>query len=43
LSGADCGIKFRAPLIGEHNAEIYGTELGISRQEFIALKQGNVI
>lgn len=33
----------RAPLIGEHNAEIYEGELGLSRQELILLKQANVI
>jgi crotonobetainyl-CoA:carnitine CoA-transferase CaiB-like acyl-CoA transferase len=43
LSDAECGIRFRAPLIGEHNEEIYVTELGISKQELIALKQSNVI
>jgi crotonobetainyl-CoA:carnitine CoA-transferase CaiB-like acyl-CoA transferase len=42
-SEADCGIKFRAPLIGEHNEEIYSSELGLTKKELIALKQGNVI
>jgi len=43
FSESDCGIKFRAPLVGEHNEEIYGTELGISKKELITLKQCNVI
>ena len=40
---ADCGIRFRAPLIGEHNIEIYCDELGISREALVTLKQGHVI
>ncbi len=35
-------IRRRAPLIGEHNEEIY-RELGISREELLTLKQGNII
>jgi crotonobetainyl-CoA:carnitine CoA-transferase CaiB-like acyl-CoA transferase len=34
--------RFRAPHIGEHNSEIYG-EIGLSRQEIIALKEAGVI
>jgi crotonobetainyl-CoA:carnitine CoA-transferase CaiB-like acyl-CoA transferase len=33
----------RAPLIGEHNLEIYENELGIPRTELIRLKQAGVI
>jgi benzylsuccinate CoA-transferase BbsE subunit len=33
----------RAPLIGEHNEEIYGSELGISKEEMIILKERGVI
>jgi len=33
----------RAPLISEHNAEIYEKELGFSREELVALKQGGII
>jgi crotonobetainyl-CoA:carnitine CoA-transferase CaiB-like acyl-CoA transferase len=43
FSEADCGIKFRAPLIGEHNEEIYVKELGFSRKELTDLKQRSVI
>lgn len=33
----------RAPLIGEHNKEIYQGELGFSKDELVLLKQGGVI
>jgi benzylsuccinate CoA-transferase BbsE subunit len=33
----------RAPLIGEHNREIYEKELGISREQLTVLKQANII
>lgn len=36
-------IYRRAPLIGEHNREIYEDELGISKEELTILKQGGVI
>jgi crotonobetainyl-CoA:carnitine CoA-transferase CaiB-like acyl-CoA transferase len=36
-------ICCRAPLIGEHNEEIYIKELGLSKQELLTLKQMNVI
>jgi len=36
-------IKRRAPLIGEHNEEIYCQELGLSKEELVLLKQANVI
>jgi benzylsuccinate CoA-transferase BbsE subunit len=38
-----CGIRFRAPLIGEHNIEFYGKELGMSKDELVALKQRRII
>jgi crotonobetainyl-CoA:carnitine CoA-transferase CaiB-like acyl-CoA transferase len=41
-SEVDCSTKFRAPLIGEHNVTVY-SELGLSRQDIIALKQAGVI
>ncbi|MDP6127734.1 MAG: CoA transferase [Dehalococcoidales bacterium] len=36
-------ISRRAPLIGEHNEEIYSGKLGISKENLIILKQANVI
>jgi crotonobetainyl-CoA:carnitine CoA-transferase CaiB-like acyl-CoA transferase len=33
----------RAPLIGEHNNEIYGQELGLSKESMTILKQARVI
>jgi len=33
----------RAPLIGEHNEEVYEKELGLSNEEMTGLKQDNVI
>ena len=36
-------VKRRAPLIGEHNGEIYIQELGLSRDELITLKQAGII
>jgi crotonobetainyl-CoA:carnitine CoA-transferase CaiB-like acyl-CoA transferase len=38
-----CHIWRRAPLIGEHNAEIYEKELGLSRNDLLALKQARII
>jgi crotonobetainyl-CoA:carnitine CoA-transferase CaiB-like acyl-CoA transferase len=35
--------RHRAPLIGEHNEEIYINELGLSRQQLVTLKQSGVI
>lgn len=36
-------ISCRAPLIGEHNQEIYENELGISSKQILKLKQSKVI
>ena len=36
-------ISRRAPLIGEHNLEIYQDELGLSREKLLVLKQAGVI
>jgi len=38
-----CGIRRRAPLIGEHNEEIYKKELGLSAEEIMVLKQSGII
>jgi benzylsuccinate CoA-transferase BbsE subunit len=37
------GIFHRAPLIGEHNEDIYEKELGISRDKILMLKQARII
>jgi len=36
-------VSRRAPLIGEHNREIYEQEMGFSREELVTLKQAGVI
>jgi benzylsuccinate CoA-transferase BbsE subunit len=38
----EVSTAFRAPLIGEHNAEIYG-EIGLSRHQMVDLKEAGVI
>ena len=38
----DCSTRFRAPLIGEHNEEVYNT-IGLSKQYLVSLKQAGVI
>jgi benzylsuccinate CoA-transferase BbsE subunit len=40
---ADLSIRRRPPLIGEHNEEIYGDVLSMSRAELLLLKQNRVI
>jgi benzylsuccinate CoA-transferase BbsE subunit len=42
-SETHCGMYRRAPLIGEHNQEIYIEELGFSIEEMLVLKQAGVI
>jgi len=36
-------IRRRAPLIGEHNEQIYERELGLSKREILALKRKNIV
>ncbi|MFC1535058.1 CaiB/BaiF CoA transferase family protein [Thermodesulfobacteriota bacterium] len=36
-------IRFRAPLIGEHNSEFYGEELGLSEENITSLKERGII
>ena len=43
MAQAPCKIRQRAPLIGEHNNEIYIEELGFSKEELTVLKQAKVI
>lgn len=43
LAEGSCKIRRRAPLIGEHNEEIYLRELGLSKKELVSLKQGGII
>jgi benzylsuccinate CoA-transferase BbsE subunit/naphthyl-2-methylsuccinate CoA transferase subunit len=38
-----CKLWRRAPLIGEHNQEVYQKELGLSDEDFVALKQEGII
>jgi formyl-CoA transferase len=41
-SAEACVTRFRAPLIGEHNQEIY-REIGISQEDLVTLKQAGII
>ena len=43
LSESPMKIRRRAPLIGEHNEDIYHGELGVSKEQLIALKDIGVI
>lgn len=43
LSETPWSLRRRAPLVGEHNSEIYQKELGFPRQELVSLKQTGVI
>jgi crotonobetainyl-CoA:carnitine CoA-transferase CaiB-like acyl-CoA transferase len=42
-NGAPWRISRRAPLIGEHNTEIFCDELGLSRAELSVLAENRVI
>jgi len=41
-SAAELATRTRAPLIGEHNGEVFG-EIGLSKRDLVALKQSGVI
>ncbi|MEE9149382.1 MAG: CoA transferase [Candidatus Tectomicrobia bacterium] len=41
--GERLGLRRRPPLIGEHNAEVYQGQLGLTPEELATLKQGEVI
>jgi len=43
MSETPISIRHRAPLIGEHNTEIYHDELGISLSDLITMKQAGII
>ncbi len=43
MSETQVTVRHRAPLIGEHNMDIYHKELGISNSELIAMKQAGII
>jgi len=42
-NGSPWGISRRAPLIGEHNVEIFCGELGLPRGEMVVLAESGVI
>ena len=43
MSETSCELRCPAPLIGEHNLEIYQEELGFSGEDLVALKQAGII
>lgn len=43
FSEAPCDIRRRAPLIGEHNEEVYVGELGFSKEDLVRLREKGVI
>jgi crotonobetainyl-CoA:carnitine CoA-transferase CaiB-like acyl-CoA transferase len=43
LSETPINIRYRAPLVGEHNQEVYQSELGLSSSELNYLQKGGVI
>ena len=43
MSGASWQVQRRAPLMGEHNEEIYGRELGFTQAQLVLLKSRGVI
>jgi len=42
-SNLPCQVRYRAPLIGEHNREIYHSEFGLSEEQISILCQAGVI
>ena len=40
---ASAGLRRRAPLVGEHNLEVYGDELGMTASEIELLRRGGAI
>jgi crotonobetainyl-CoA:carnitine CoA-transferase CaiB-like acyl-CoA transferase len=43
FDGARPPIRRTAPRVGEHNAEVYGTELGLTAGELVALREAGVL
>ncbi|MBI4333570.1 MAG: CoA transferase [Chloroflexi bacterium] len=43
IAGHYCGPRQRAPLIGEHNRDIYGSEMGFPEKELEKLKHEGII
>jgi crotonobetainyl-CoA:carnitine CoA-transferase CaiB-like acyl-CoA transferase len=43
FSGAPCRIGCRAPLIGEHNQEIYCGELGLKASDIMELEERGIV
>jgi crotonobetainyl-CoA:carnitine CoA-transferase CaiB-like acyl-CoA transferase len=43
FSGMDCGVRRGAPLLGEHNAEIWGEELGFSAEQLQRMRAARII
>jgi len=43
LTGTPWQVKGRAPLVGEHNSQVYEEELGFSKKEMAALKSAGII
>jgi crotonobetainyl-CoA:carnitine CoA-transferase CaiB-like acyl-CoA transferase len=43
MSATPWEVKRRAPLLGEHNEEVYCRALGYKREELVRMKQAGVI
>jgi crotonobetainyl-CoA:carnitine CoA-transferase CaiB-like acyl-CoA transferase len=43
FSETPANIHRRAPLIGEHNEEVFADDLGLSKDDLVMLKQASVI
>ena len=43
LSGGDFEIRYPAPLLGQHNREVYGEELGYSNEQLTALRESGAV
>ena len=43
LSGLDFEIRMPAPLLGQHNTEVYCDELGYTRDDLVTLREMGII